>query len=153
VRDAPCTRQPVKAVIDSRLDLAPGAALLEGGNVLVITVEDDAAKRRALEALGAKVVVVGKEGAKTDLAAAARALAAEGMNDVLVETGAKLNGSLIRAGVVDEFIVYIAPSLFGDTGLGMFALPELAAVGDRLRLKFHEVRQVGDDLRVTARFA
>jgi diaminohydroxyphosphoribosylaminopyrimidine deaminase/5-amino-6-(5-phosphoribosylamino)uracil reductase len=153
VRDFPCARQPLKAVIDSRLDLAPGAAVFEGGNLLVITVSDDAAKRHALEALGARVVVVAKEGAKTDLAAAARALGAEGLNDVLVETGAKLNGSLLRAGVVDEVIVYISPSLFGDTGLGLFALPELASVDDRMRLTFHEVRQVGADLRVTARLA
>jgi len=153
VRDVPCTRQPLKVVIDSRLDLAPGAALLSGGNVLVITVSDDAARRRALEALGARVVVVAKAGTKTDLAAAARALAAEGMNDVLVESGAKLNGSLVRAGVIDEIVAYFAPSFFGDTGLGMFALPELAAVEDRARLVFSEVRQVGDDLRVTARFS
>jgi diaminohydroxyphosphoribosylaminopyrimidine deaminase / 5-amino-6-(5-phosphoribosylamino)uracil reductase len=153
VRDVPCTRQPLRALIDSRLDLAPDAALLAGGNVLVITVSDDAARRRELEARGARVIVVAKEGAKADLAAAARALAAEGMNEVLVETGARLNGSLIRAGVVDEIVAYLAPSLFGDTGLGMFALPELAAVEDRACLVFREVRQVGDDLRVTARFA
>ena len=153
VRDAGCTRQPLKAVIDSRLDLAPGAALFEGGNLLVITVSEDAAKRHALEALGARIVVVAKQGAKTDLAAAALALGAEGLNDVLVETGAKLNGSLLRAGVIDELIAYIAPSLFGDTGMGLFALPELASVEDRMRLTFHEVRQVGDDLRITARLA
>jgi diaminohydroxyphosphoribosylaminopyrimidine deaminase / 5-amino-6-(5-phosphoribosylamino)uracil reductase len=153
VRDVPCYRQPLKALIDSRLDLAPGAALLEGGGLLVITVSDDVAKRRALEALGARVAVVAKQGAKTDLAAAAQALAAAGLNDVLVETGARLNGSLIRAGVVDELIVYIAPSLFGDTGMGLFALPELAAVDDRIRLAFREVRQVGEDLRITARLA
>jgi diaminohydroxyphosphoribosylaminopyrimidine deaminase/5-amino-6-(5-phosphoribosylamino)uracil reductase len=75
------------------------------------------------------------------------------MNDVLVETGARLNGSLLRAGVVDEIIAYLAPALFGDTGLGLFDLPGLAAVDDRARLRFHEVRQVGDDLRITARLA
>jgi diaminohydroxyphosphoribosylaminopyrimidine deaminase/5-amino-6-(5-phosphoribosylamino)uracil reductase len=52
--------------------------------------------------------------------------------------------------VVDEIVAYIAPSIFGDTGRGLFALPELKNLDERSRLKFDDVRQIGLDLRITA---
>jgi diaminohydroxyphosphoribosylaminopyrimidine deaminase/5-amino-6-(5-phosphoribosylamino)uracil reductase len=114
-------------------------------------VSDDGERRRALEALGAEVVRVPAEGRKTDLAAVARILAERGFNEVTVETGAKLNGSLLRAGVVDEIVLYVAPLLMGDAAQGLFALPEFTALGQAPRPRVVDVRAVGADLRITAR--
>lgn len=151
VRHVPCSRQPRRVVIDSRLELPPGARILAGEPPLVLTVSEDRARRQALEARGAEVVTVPAEGAKTDLAAVARLLAERGFNEVTVETGAKLNGALLRAGVVDEIVLYLAPLLMGDAAQGLFALPGFEALGEAPRLRWIDRRCVGADVRVTAR--
>jgi len=117
----------------------------------VLTVSEDRARREALEARGAEVVVVPAEGGKTDLAAVARLLAGRGFNEVTVETGAKLNGSLFRAGVVDEIVLYLAPMLLGDAAQGLYALPVLERLGEAIRPRIVDIRAVGDDVRITAR--
>jgi diaminohydroxyphosphoribosylaminopyrimidine deaminase/5-amino-6-(5-phosphoribosylamino)uracil reductase len=73
------------------------------------------------------------------------------INHLLVEAGAKLNASLLAAGLVDELLLYLAPSLFGDSARGLFALPELERLEDRVNLDITEVRSVGRDLRISAR--
>jgi diaminohydroxyphosphoribosylaminopyrimidine deaminase/5-amino-6-(5-phosphoribosylamino)uracil reductase len=154
VRHVPCSRQPRRVLIDSRLDVSPDAKILRGEPPIIFTVSDDAAKRRALEALGAEVLTAPTDPAKpgkTDLAAIARVLGEHGFNEVTIETGAKLNGSLLAAGVVDEIVLYLAPMLLGDAAMGLFALPELASLDQALRPRIVDVRQVGADIRVTAR--
>jgi diaminohydroxyphosphoribosylaminopyrimidine deaminase / 5-amino-6-(5-phosphoribosylamino)uracil reductase len=156
VRHVPCSRQPRRVLIDSRLDLAPGAKLLRGEPPLVFTVSGDAAKRRALEALGAEVVTAPIDPftpGKTDLAAIARELAARGFNEVTVETGTKLMGSLLAAGVIDEIVLYLAPKLLGDSAMGLFALPQMTRLEQALVPRIVDVRHVGEDLRITARLA
>ena len=151
VRHVPCLRQPRRVVIDSRLEIPAAARILDGDPPIVITVSEDRARRAALEARGAEVVTVAADGGKTDLAAVARLLAERGFNEVTVETGTKLNGSLLRAGVVDEIVLYFAPLLMGDSARGLFALPEFAELGQALRPRVVDVRAVGADLRITAR--
>jgi diaminohydroxyphosphoribosylaminopyrimidine deaminase/5-amino-6-(5-phosphoribosylamino)uracil reductase len=154
VRDVPCSRQPRRILIDSRLDVAPGARILQGMPPIIFTVSTDAARRAALEALGAEVVAAPVDAAKagkTDLAAIARLLGERGFNEVTVETGAKLNGSLLAAGVIDEIVLYLAPKLFGDTAQGLFALPELVSLDQALQPRIVDVRSVGPDLRITMR--
>ena len=80
-----------------------------------------------------------------------RELGRRGINELHVEAGSKLNGSLVREGCVDELLVYIAPCLVGD-GQGMFALPALEQLDKKYQLRFHDVAQLGEDLRVLARF-
>ena len=155
VRHVPCSRQPKRVLIDSRLDLPLTAKLLKGEPPIIYTVSDDAGRRGALEALGAEVVtapVDSVKSGKTDLAAIARALGARGFNEVTVETGAKLNGSLLAAGVVDEIVLYLAPKLLGDTAMGLFALPEMTRLEQALMPRIVDARFVGEDLRITARF-
>ena len=88
---------------------------------------------------------------KVDLSAMMQALGKRKINALMVETGAKLNGSLLAAGVVDEIVAYIAPSILGDNAKGLFALEPLASLRDKITLSFSDVRQIGPDLRITAR--
>lgn len=151
VRHVACSRQPQRVVVDSRLDLLPGARILAGAPTLVLTVSEDREKRAALAAAGAEVVTVPSVGGKTDLMAVARLLGERGCNEVTVEAGARLNASLLQAGVIDEIVLYLAPLLLGNAAQGLFALPAFEQLAQGLRLDVTEVRVVGTDLRVTAR--
>ena len=155
VRHVPATRQPRRVLIDSRLEVSPSARILHGEPPLIFTVTGDAKKRKALKELGAEVVQAPPDryaAGKSDLAGIVRELGARGYNEVTVETGGKLNGSLLAAGVIDEIVFYFAPKLLGDSALGMFALPEMTRLEQALRPRMIDVRFVGEDLRVTARF-
>jgi diaminohydroxyphosphoribosylaminopyrimidine deaminase / 5-amino-6-(5-phosphoribosylamino)uracil reductase len=86
------------------------------------------------------------------IAAALRHLAQLECNEVLVEAGPRLAGSFLAAGLVDELVLYVAPTVLGDTSRPAFALPQpLATLAARPRFNFHDVRQVGPDLRLTLR--
>ena len=78
------------------------------------------------------------------------ALAERGINEVHTECGPTLAGALLESGLVDEVVVYLAPALLGDAARGMFTLPAVAAMSDRIRLEFSDVTQVGADLRIDA---
>jgi len=154
VRHVPWRRQPRRVLIDNRLEVPPTAKILQGEPPIIFTVSDDAQKRKRLEALGAEVFVAHADAAKAgkaDLAHVARELAAHGFNEVTVETGSRLNGSLLAAGVVDEIVLYLAPMIIGDSGQGLFALPELKELDRARRLDIVDVSPVGPDIRITAR--
>jgi diaminohydroxyphosphoribosylaminopyrimidine deaminase/5-amino-6-(5-phosphoribosylamino)uracil reductase len=148
VRALETPRQPLPVVVDSRLQLEPGAKLLDAGRALVFAAVDDPAARRALEARGAEVVLVPNASGKVDLPAMLQELGRRGINDVLVETGTRLNGSLLREGCVDELLAYVAPSVLGERALGMFDLPAMDELAQRATLRFTDVVRVGDDLRL-----
>jgi diaminohydroxyphosphoribosylaminopyrimidine deaminase/5-amino-6-(5-phosphoribosylamino)uracil reductase len=88
---------------------------------------------------------------RVDLEAVMRDLAQRGINEVLVEAGSTLNGALLKAGLVDELLLYVGPQLLGDAARGIAALGELTALDQRIDLAWQDVRQVGNDLRITAR--
>jgi len=137
--------------VDRHLELPLNARILQGGGVIVFTATPQPEKARALAACGAEVVTMGDAHGKVDLAAAMRELARREMNEILVESGNRLNGALLRAGVVDELILYFAPQLLGDRARGMFDLGELTALEQRIDLDVREVRSVGADLHLRAR--
>ncbi|TXT24319.1 MAG: diaminohydroxyphosphoribosylaminopyrimidine deaminase [Gallionellaceae bacterium] len=158
VRGIETSRQPLRVVVDSYLRLPPDARLLQilrdGGNAgkaLVYTGAQDGVKIAALENAGAQVAVLGDAGGRVDLRAMLRDLAARGCNEVLVEAGSGLNGSLLRAGLVDELVLYFAPQMLGDMARGMAGLGELTALDQSVALAWQDVRQVGQDLRIVAR--
>jgi diaminohydroxyphosphoribosylaminopyrimidine deaminase/5-amino-6-(5-phosphoribosylamino)uracil reductase len=152
VRMVEATRQPLRILIDSRLEVDPGARIFDGGGpVLVVGAVRDASKEAALIERGAEVMFVPGAGRKVDLARLVRELAGRQLNEIHVEAGFKLNGSLIGANVVDELLVYLAPSLIGEAH-GMAHLPALSDLAQARRLVFREVTQVGDDVRILARF-
>lgn len=152
VRDVDTTRQPLRVVIDSRLETPLSARILQGSKTLLLSAIDDPAREAAYAVRGVEVERVPSNAqGKTDLPLVLETLARRGINELHVEAGAKLNGSLLREGCVDELLIYLAPSVIGDTGLGMFALPPLAELAAQQRLQFTDVSQIGDDLRILAR--
>jgi diaminohydroxyphosphoribosylaminopyrimidine deaminase/5-amino-6-(5-phosphoribosylamino)uracil reductase len=153
VRDIETSRQPLRIVVDSRLETPPDARVLDGGNALVFTANADRERVAALEGRGAEVVVLPDESGKVDLGAMFSELGRRELNEVHVEAGFKLNGSLLQAGVVDELVLYLAPSLLGDAARGLFNLPALDDLSKRRALTIRDMRQVGSDFRIIARFA
>jgi diaminohydroxyphosphoribosylaminopyrimidine deaminase/5-amino-6-(5-phosphoribosylamino)uracil reductase len=151
VRDIDTPRQPLRVVVDSRLEIAPDAAVLAGGNALLACAVDDAAKAARLRAQGVEVIVLPNAAGKVDLAALLAELGRRGINEVMAEAGFKLNGSLLREGLVDELLVYQAPILLGDKARGMFDLSELDELAAARRLEVRERRVVGADLFLRAR--
>jgi len=152
VRDVPTTRQPLRVVVDSKLETPPTARILEGGGVLVVAAREDKARVAALKEKGAEVLLLPDSAGKVELESLFRELARREINEVHVEAGFRLNGSLVREKCVDELLVYLAPNLVGDKALGMFELPELTELPGRRVLAIHDLRMIGPDVRVMARF-
>ena len=150
VREVPTTRQPLRVVLDSGLKMPLTARILQGGNVLIYTTTRDTQKIAALEKAGAKVEVMAAANGQVDLPACLKDLAVRGCNEVLVEAGRTLNGALLQAALVDELVLYMAPQLLGDMARGMAQLAELTSLDQRVELKWLDVRQIGQDLRILA---
>lgn len=144
-------RQPLKVIVDSRLETPPTARLFDGAAVLIATASDDAARRERLLGCGAEVLCLPDARGKVDLPGLMAELARRGINEVHGEAGHKLSGSLFCAGLVDELLLYCAPTLLGGQARGMFELGELTRIDERLDLKIADVRCVGEDLRILAR--
>jgi diaminohydroxyphosphoribosylaminopyrimidine deaminase/5-amino-6-(5-phosphoribosylamino)uracil reductase len=152
VRDVPTTRQPLRVVVDSRLETPPDAAVLEGGNVLIAAAHDNE-RAAALRARGAEIVILPNADGKVDLAELMRELGRRGINEVLAEAGTRLNGSLLSENCVDELLIYQAPILLGDSARGMFSLAEFTELSGARHLDIIERRMVGTDCRIRARLA
>jgi diaminohydroxyphosphoribosylaminopyrimidine deaminase/5-amino-6-(5-phosphoribosylamino)uracil reductase len=151
VRHVDTSRQPLRIVVDRHLQIPLDARVLEGGNALVVTAGPPDEKAARLMERGIAVLHLPDSEGKVDLAKLMRALAERELNEVLVESGNRLNGALLRAGVVDELIVYLAPHLLGDTARGMFDLGVLTALDQRRELTICDVSRIGPDLRILAR--
>ncbi len=144
-------RQPHLVVVDSRLETPLNAHLFVAGRALFIyAAAQNEAKKAVLEARGATVIYLPDANGKVDLAAMMKDLARREINELHVEAGSKLNGSLIRAGLVDEFLIYLAPKLLGP-GQGMAAFGPLQQLSEAFELQFLSADRVGSDLRVVAR--
>jgi len=151
VRLVPTARQPLRVIVDARLQTPPGARILAPpGEVLLYTADDRAGPAAALRDRGAELVALPDAKGKVDLAAMLADLARRGVNELHVEAGHKLNASLLRAGLVDELLIYLAPKLLG-IGREMAAFGPLQSLAEALPLAFTQVDRVGDDLRILAR--
>jgi diaminohydroxyphosphoribosylaminopyrimidine deaminase/5-amino-6-(5-phosphoribosylamino)uracil reductase len=151
VRALDVMRQPQRIVIDSKLDIRPEARVLAGGGTWVVAAQSNPAKEALLRDIGCEVILLPDSTGKVDLPALMQELGRRQINELHVEAGCKLNGSLVRAGCVDELLLYLAPCLIGD-GMPMFALGALESLQHKRQLRFHEVRQIGVDMRILARF-
>ena len=143
--------QPRRVIVDSRLDTPLSARILQPpGAALVYSAQPEVQRIAALRAIGVEVQLAPGAGGKVDLAAMLEDLARRGVNELHVEAGHKLNGSFVREGLVDEFLIYMAPKLFGQ-GRELAAFGPLEQIDAAPSLRLVDVAQIGDDLRIVAR--
>ena len=150
VEDAECLAPPMRVIVDSRLRTPPAARVFSTlGRILIATSRGAASAQPLLDA-GAEVVSLPDTGGRVALDILMTTLADRGVNEVHTECGPTLAGALLEAALVDEIVVYLAPVLLGDAARGMFTLPMVAAMSDRIGLEVTSVAQVGADLRIDA---
>jgi diaminohydroxyphosphoribosylaminopyrimidine deaminase/5-amino-6-(5-phosphoribosylamino)uracil reductase len=144
--------QPMRVIVDSALKTPVDAKTLTfDGHVVIFTgTAASAEKARSLSTAGARIERVAAD-PRCDLQAIASRLAAIEINDVWLESGPRLAGAMLAAGLVDELVLYLAPSLLGSDARGLFELPSLTSLDDRVRLEIVDLREFGDDLRIIAR--
>ena len=161
VRGHPIAHQPLRVVVDSRLEIDPAARILQPPGTCLVYASPPAIGAKAglmqrLKAMGVEVAALpsetqGPSAGKNDLNAMLQDLGQRGINELHVEAGEKLNGSLLRSGCVDEGLLYLAPRLLGPgRGLASFAPEPLQALDEGLSLRWIEAQPVGEDLRLRA---
>ncbi|WP_304056614.1 bifunctional diaminohydroxyphosphoribosylaminopyrimidine deaminase/5-amino-6-(5-phosphoribosylamino)uracil reductase RibD [Nitrosomonas communis] len=153
VRHVKTSRQPLRIVIDSRLEISTKAKLLHGEKVLIFTAQPDESRIKLLEDKGVQVFIMPGAGGKVDLAQMMAKLAEFEINEVLVEAGSTLSGAMVQDGLADELVVYLAPYVLGDKAQGMLNLPILTSLSHKRQLQLIDLRMIGADIRVTARFS
>jgi diaminohydroxyphosphoribosylaminopyrimidine deaminase / 5-amino-6-(5-phosphoribosylamino)uracil reductase len=151
VRGIDTPRQPRRVVVDSKLEIPLDARILEGAACWIVAAVSNGDKEAALREAGHDVIMLPNAAGKVDLPGLMLELGRRDINELHVEAGSRLNASLVREGCVDELLVYLAPCLIGP-GQGMFALPPLERLADKRALRFHDIEQVGADVRILARF-
>jgi diaminohydroxyphosphoribosylaminopyrimidine deaminase/5-amino-6-(5-phosphoribosylamino)uracil reductase len=145
-------RQPLRVVLDTRLRTPPGARILAPpGQALILCSVEEPARAAALRSAGAEVLAVGASGGGVDLKAALAALADRQVNELLVECGAGLAGALLAAGLVDELLLYLAPTLLGRGARPLADLEAPASMAGRLQFSIVERQDVGGDLLLRLR--
>lgn len=144
------TRQPLKVVADSALNVPAGARLFDGNPVLIASVRGDAGKEAILARQNAEVFVCPGPDGRVDLGALLAELGRRGVNELHVEAGPVLAGELVRGGWADELLIYMAPMLIGP-GQPMCRLPKLESLSLTKSLQIRETVMIGGDLRILAR--
>ena len=151
LRPGEAIRQPLRVVLDSRWRTPASARILTlPGITLIVGAVDDPGRMAELKGAGAEVFLCPGESGQVDLAALMSELARREINEVLLETGPTLAGAAVSEGLVDEILIYLAPHLMGDAGRGLFSLPGIDRMRDRIPLAIVDVCAVGRDLRITA---
>ncbi len=150
------TCQPLRVIVDSRLQTPVDckmldATILKYSPVLIAYAQNADNKAQSLIAAGAELIQLADDNHRVDLNALLKHLAQYGVNEVLVEAGQGLNGALLHAGLIDEFIFYYAPKLMGADAQAMFAMPELTEMQQVTDLQILDVRQIGQDIRLRAK--
>jgi diaminohydroxyphosphoribosylaminopyrimidine deaminase / 5-amino-6-(5-phosphoribosylamino)uracil reductase len=141
-------RQPVRIILDRKLRMPTSAKMLSlEGRTLIFTQNNDVNTGQALQSAGAELVLINED---KFLSAVMQHLAEhEQINEVLLEAGAELAGALLDEGLIDEFIIYQAPVLMGDKAKGLFHLPSIETMKDKLELEIVDRRMIGRDQRMT----
>jgi diaminohydroxyphosphoribosylaminopyrimidine deaminase/5-amino-6-(5-phosphoribosylamino)uracil reductase len=146
--------QPMRVVLDPELATPVNARMLSlPGPMLIVCSDDRPQHGAALESASAQIVRLPGDERRLDLEQVLRYLAAQEINEVLLESGATLAGAMLEQGLVDELIVYQAPHLMGDKGRALFLLPGISHMADRIDLQVSDLRQIGPDIRITARLS
>ncbi|MDJ0833740.1 MAG: bifunctional diaminohydroxyphosphoribosylaminopyrimidine deaminase/5-amino-6-(5-phosphoribosylamino)uracil reductase RibD [Gammaproteobacteria bacterium] len=145
-------RQPVRVIVDEQLKLTGSENLFElPGEIWIFTLSDDAERIARFDPATVQVLVMPPtDDGRIDLREMLEKLADLEINEVHTECGATLAGALVKQRLVDELIIYIAPSLLGDQARGLFDLGEISIMSDKIQLSIDDVRRIGDDLKITA---
>jgi len=150
VREHPCERQPLRILLDPRLEVSPTARILQGAPALIVTADDDGRARQLADS-GHRILPLPSPNGRIDLPALMFELAKLELNEIHVEAGSTLNGALLASGYVDELLLYLAPLIVGNAARGIFDLPALTALDEAAQFEIRECVRVGKDLRVVAR--
>jgi diaminohydroxyphosphoribosylaminopyrimidine deaminase/5-amino-6-(5-phosphoribosylamino)uracil reductase len=145
-------RQPLRVILDSELELSPGAKILNvAGDVIIFHQSNNKDRQKQLENKGAELVTIDEARGADFLNQALNYLATEKeINEILLETGSTLAGEMLQAGLIDELIIYLAPTLLGQDAKSLFKLPLLDNMTDRISLDFSDIRSIGKDIRIKA---
>ena len=145
-------KQPLRVVLDNDLRMPLSSEMLVlPGSTLIYCIADD--NRQPLIDAGAEIVRVDADDGQVDVRAVLQDLARREVNDLLVEAGPALAGSLIGNGLIDELVIYQSPHIMGSETMGMFKTPTWTELADRKTLNITDVRRVGTDTRITAQVA
>ncbi len=143
--DNQVVRQPLRVIVDSQLQISNQANIFKhDGDILI------ASASASKPALKAEVISLPMNDNQVDLSALMAELAKREINEVMVEAGAVLNGFLLKANLIDEIVIYMAPKLMGDSAKGLFHLPDLQTMAQNIDLNITDIRAVGKDWRITA---
>lgn len=144
-------RQPLRVIVDGAHRVSNEATIFDKpGDILIAARTPPASPINRDSGIGALSYWAGERDEHTDIDALLRHLATQGSNEVLIESGAKLAAAFVSAGLVDELIVYCAPTLLGSDARPLLSLP-LSEMKQQIRWQWQDVRMVGDDLRLTLR--
>lgn len=141
--------QPIRVILDSTLQMPVDCKMAElTGRTLILTCNEEIQKQKTLNDVGFETHVLPSLNGRLDLHAVMTFLATQEINTIFVEAGATLNGALLHAGLVDEWLIYMASCVLGDKGRGVFALESLQSMTQKKVLHWQDVRRVGEDLRL-----
>lgn len=151
VRYVDTTRQPLRLLVDPRLEADPSAAIFGPGEAWIVHAQPEDAhdnRQQRLRDAGIRLLSLpASQPGRVDLGGLMARLGQEGINELHVEAGAGLNTALMSAGCVDELLMYVAPAMLGG-GLPAFALPAVDSLAARIRLEWLDVARLGEDLRL-----
>lgn len=145
VREVETPRQPLKVIVDGRNEISEKARVFEGGNILIFSGSSPTRKTAA------EHIVLPNKDKKVELPLMLEELARRGINEVHVEAGFRLNGSLVREGCVDEYLIYLNPSFLGDEAQGMVSLTGMSSLDMKKKLALKSIDRIGEDIRILAR--
>ncbi|MBA6289774.1 bifunctional diaminohydroxyphosphoribosylaminopyrimidine deaminase/5-amino-6-(5-phosphoribosylamino)uracil reductase RibD [Colwellia sp. MB3u-4] len=146
-------RQPVRIIIDSKNRLTPDLAVFKTSSKIILirqTIENSQTWPHFVEQV---IISKAVDSEYIDLSLLLAYLAQQGLNDILIESGAKLAGAFISANLVDELVLYQAPKLIGSEGKSLLNMPAILQLSAAKNLDINDIRMVGKDIRITAKFS
>nr|WP_096526688.1 bifunctional diaminohydroxyphosphoribosylaminopyrimidine deaminase/5-amino-6-(5-phosphoribosylamino)uracil reductase RibD [Candidatus Nitrosoglobus terrae] len=145
-------RQPLRIILDRKLAIPESARLFSlPGKILIVCADSSLVKAERLRRMGVEVIAIPATQQGLDLKALMGVLAHREINELQIECGARLAGSFLQAGLIDELLLYIAPKIMGDAALGLFRLPGIQTMDNCIEVEIKEIRAVGRDLRLLAK--
>ncbi|ORU93867.1 MAG: riboflavin biosynthesis protein RibD [Cycloclasticus sp. symbiont of Bathymodiolus heckerae] len=144
-------RQPRRVILDSQLKTPCDAAIFgDDANTTILTCSKEEQRILALKKKGCNVEVLAADAnGHVDLQAVYTWLCNQQINSVMVEAGALLNGACLQAGIIDELVVYMSPSVLGSDARGAFSMPTITQLSDKIKLSYEQMETLGDDIKLT----